>query len=108
MSTLTAEQTTRTTGFRYVLRLSGRSPLSDRTVASEDVSGTPADLTAGLRPWLLAYLKSKPRDYGCYSAYLVTEDAFYDPYHALADHDIVWYWDEECVPLSRLTDSGKP
>jgi hypothetical protein len=108
MSTLTAEQTTRTTGFRYVLRRTGKYPYSDRTVASEDVSGTVEDLTAGLRPWLLAYLTSRSRDNGWYIAYLVTEDAFYDPYHAVADDDVIWYWDEEWVPLSRFTDSGTP
>jgi len=103
MSTLTTVD--RTTGFKYVLMLMGRNVYPAETIATEDVAGAVADLTTGLRPWLLAYLSNGSRDNGWYTARLVTtdEDGCYDTYLALADEDALWYWDEECLPLSRLT-----
>jgi hypothetical protein len=98
----------RTTGFKYVVKLIGRNAFQDETVATLDVAGDLAVLTAGLRPWLLGYLSIGSREDGWYAGCLVTtdDDGHYDTYLAVAVEDVIWYWDEECVPLSQLDTSG--
>jgi hypothetical protein len=110
MSTLTAEKAVReavdrTTGFKYVLMLMGRNVYLHETIATEDVTGAMEDLATGLRSWLLAYMRNGSRDNGWYTGCLVAtdEDGSYDTYLSLAVEDAIWYWDEECAPLSRLT-----
>jgi hypothetical protein len=89
---------------KYVLIMIGRNPFMNTTVTTEDVTGAVADLAAGLRPWLLTHLRTGFRDNGWYAGCLVTpdEDGSYDTYHSLAMEDVIWYWDEECAPLSQL------
>ncbi|MCT2587094.1 hypothetical protein [Actinophytocola gossypii] len=90
--------------YKYVLLMVGRNPFLNTTVTTEDVKGTETELTTALRPWLLAYLRNGFHDNGWYSACLVAPDEHgsYDTYHSLAMEDIIWYWDEECAPLSQL------
>jgi hypothetical protein len=109
MSILTTENAVReavdrTTGLKYVVTLAGSNIFLDKIIETEDVAGASAELTAGLRPWLLAYLRSGPRDNGWYTGCLVAtdEDGAYDTYLALAIEDVIWYWDEECAPVSQL------
>lgn len=97
----------RTTGFKYVVKLIGRNVFQDETVTTLDVIGDQAMLTAGLRPWLLGFLSTGSREGGWYAASLVAtnDDGHYDTYFAVAAEDVIWYWDEECVPLSQLDAS---
>ncbi|MPZ84919.1 MAG: hypothetical protein GEV28_32860 [Actinophytocola sp.] len=86
------------------MRLAGDRFGSDETITTEDVPGAEADLTAGLRPWLLAYLNNGCHGNGWYIAFLVatTETGAYDTYDSLAAEDVIWYFDEECAPLSAI------
>lgn len=92
-------------GLKYVLLRAGRGMGTDETVRVEDVTGTVDDLAAGLRPWLLAYLRNGFHDNGWYIACLVATNkaGVYDTYRSLAMEDVLWYWDEECAPVSRVT-----
>lgn len=90
---------------KYVLMMMGKDLYLDTTVTTEDVTGTSEELTAGLKPWVLAHLKTGPHPNGWYTGRLVEtdEDGDYDTYHSLAVEDVIWYWDEECVPVSSIT-----
>lgn len=86
----------------YVAVRMGNGIGSDVTVTAADVTGTMDDLKAGLRPWLLAYLSEESRDHGWYVGALVAvdEDGTYDTYWSLAMEDVLWFWDQECAPVS--------
>jgi hypothetical protein len=90
---------------KYVLLMMGTDAYLDETLATEDVTGTIEDLTAGLRPWLLAYLEKGEHANGWYTGRLVAtdEDGSYDTYLSFAVEDVLWFWDEECAPLSSIT-----
>lgn len=87
-----------------MLTLAGDRLGWDETITTEDVTGAVDDLTAGLRPWLRGYLNNGSHGNGWYLAYLVTttETGAYDTYHSLAAEDVIWYFDEECTPLSAM------
>ncbi|OLF10931.1 hypothetical protein BLA60_12930 [Actinophytocola xinjiangensis] len=91
------------TELKYVLLLAGAVNGTDETVTTLDVTGTVGELTVGLRPWLLATLRSKEHTNGWYIACLVTvnHDRTYDTYLSLAMESTLWFWDEECVPISQ-------
>lgn len=89
-------------GLKYVLMLMGSDLYLVRTVATEDVSGTLDEAVAGLRHWLLTQLSNSSHDNGWYTGRLVRtdDDGSYDTYFSLAVEDAIWYWDQECVPVS--------
>lgn len=88
--------------WKYVLLRVGNGVGTDVTVKTEEVTGTVDDLTTGLRPWLLAYLRNGFHDHGWYVGCLVAADkaGFYDTYCSLTMQDVLWFWDVECAPVS--------
>jgi hypothetical protein len=86
----------------YVVTQMGNGFGQDKSIAVTGVNGPLDNLTAELRPWLLDFLRDGDRDNGwyCCSLVAVDEDGGYDTYCALAAVDILWYWDQECVPVS--------
>ena len=99
---------TEETDLKYVLLLAGPVFGTDETVTTLDVTGTGSvgELTVGLRPWLLTTLQSKEHVNGWYIGCLVTvdEEGTYDTYLSLAMESALWYWDEECVPVSQARE----
>jgi hypothetical protein len=89
---------------KYVLLRTKEGYNADETHKAEDVTGTMDDLTAGLRPWLLAFLRDGSHPDGWYLSCLVATDeaGAYDTYHSLASEHVIWYWDEEYVPVSSM------
>lgn len=72
----------------------------ERVRAQEEVTGTVADLTDGLRAWAIATATREQCGDGRYSAYLVELDANgrYNTSRALEFEELLWFYGVEHVP----------
>ena len=67
-----------------------------------EVSGSPDELAPRLRPWALDLVTRERGGDGRYFAYLVELDdnGEFDTYLALSMVDVIWFYEQEYVPVS--------